>query len=523
MTNFIIGSRPIRSIADKGLVWYARRRTAALDRLDVPATQLAILRELTQRARDTTFGKAHRFASIRTVEDYQSAVPVRDYESFWRDYWQPVFPKLEGATWPDPIPYYALSSGTTSGTTKYIPISREMLASNRKAAFTTVGLFRSQFPKHGIFNGRIFFLGGNTELRAESNGSRSGDLSAIAAIEISGLTKPYTFPPKELSGIADWTVKVRKLAEASANLPITAISGVPAWIEVLFARLKEVTGKSRIADIWPTLRMLIHGGTSFEGHRDKFRAEVGPNTEFCEVYPCSEGFVATEDPRHRLLRIVPDNGIFFEFIPSSEFDDGKLKSDRPVRHKLANVEPGEEYAVALTTCAGLWSYLVGDKVKFERRDPPLIRFAGRTKYYLSAFGEHLIEDEIVKALAVAARETGADVGEWHVGPVFSTDPARPGHHLYLIEFRQAPGDLKRFAAILDKNLSQLNEDYDAHRQGDLTMLPPDIVPLKPEAFMRWMLAHGKRPPQHKVPRMDNTGRQTSVIAEWMRGNGFAPA
>jgi hypothetical protein len=519
LLDLFTGNRLARRAADAGLVTYSRWRTSALDRLDVSETQRQVLLGLLHKARHTAFGRAHGFARIRTVEEYQSAVPVGDYESFWKDYWQPAFPRLEGTTWPDPIPYYALSSGTTSGTTKYIPISKEMLASNRKAAFTTVALFRSFAPKANIFGGRIFFLGGNTELRTESNGSRSGDLSAIAAIEISSVTRPYTFPPKELSGIADWTVKVRRLAEASANLPITAISGVPAWIEVLFARLKEVTGKDRIADIWPTLRMLIHGGTTFDGHRDKFRADVGPDVHFVEVYPCSEGFVATEDPRHKLLRVVPDNGIFFEFIPAEEFEDGKLKTDRPVRHTLANVETGVDYAVALTTCAGLWSYQVGDKVRFERRDPPLLRFAGRTKYFLSAFGEHLIEDEIAKALHEAATATQADVGEWHVGPVFSDDPRKPGHHRYLIEFRTPPADAARFATVLDDTLRRLNEDYDAHRQGDLTMLRPVVQALKPEAFMRWMLAHGKRPPQHKVPRMDNSGKLTKGIGDWMGANG----
>src|SRR5262249_20415252 len=179
---------------------------------------------LIHKARDTRFGRAHQFDEIRTIEEYQQAVPVRDYEVFWRDYWQPVFPKLEGATWPDPIPYYALSSGTTSGTTKYLPISREMLAPNRRGAFTTVALFRHAAPQAGMFPGGFFFLGGNTELRREANGSRSGDLSAISAIEINPVTRPYTFPPRELSGIADWTVKVRRLPEESAKLPLTAIN-----------------------------------------------------------------------------------------------------------------------------------------------------------------------------------------------------------------------------------------------------------------------------------------------------------
>lgn len=513
-------ARPlVRRLADAGLVRYAHHRTAHLDRLDVPETQWQTLRRLLHKARHTRFGREHGFDRIVGVEQYQDQVPVRTYEDFWAGYWQATFPRLEGTTWPDPIPYYALSSGTTSGTTKYLPISKEMLASNRKAAFTTVALFRHAYPRAKLFNGKFFFLGGNTELRREANGSRSGDLSAISAIEVSSVTRPYSFPPLDLAGIADWTVKVRRLAEAAAKQPITAISGVPAWLQSLFRHVKEVTGKRRIADVWPMLRLVVHGGTKFDAYRTEFQEEVGPDCHFCEVYPASEGFVATEDPRYRLLRVVPDHDIFFEFIPMTEFDEGKLKTDRPVRHTLATAETGVEYAVAVTTCAGLWSYLVGDTVAFERRDPPLIRFTGRTRYYLSAFGEHLIEDEITRAVAEAAEATGARTAEWHVGPVFPTDPTKPGHHRYLMEFDPLPADLPRFIDLLDAALRRLNEDYDAHRHGDLSMLRPEVLPVRSGGFERWMIAHGKRPPQHKVPKMDNAGSQTQAITDWLRANG----
>src|SRR5262245_56009093 len=284
LLDLVTGNPLARRLADVGLVRYAHRRTVALDRIDVPAVQRQTLLSLIHTARGTRFGRDHGFDRITSVEEYQAAVPVRTYEDFWRDYWQATFPSLEGTPWTDFIPYYALSSGTTTGTTKYIPITKEMLASNRKAAFTTVALFRHVEPNARLFGGKIFFLGGNTELRRETNGSRSGDLSAIAAIEISSLTRPYTFPPHELSGIADWNVKVRKLAEGSATLPITALSGVPAWMQVLFHHLKEVTGKKRVADIWPTLRLLIHGGTKFEPFREAFADELGERVRFVEVY-----------------------------------------------------------------------------------------------------------------------------------------------------------------------------------------------------------------------------------------------
>lgn len=519
LLNFALGNPVSRYLADAGLVRYSHRRAKALDRVPVPDTQRQILLKLLKKAQDTRFGRDHNFARIQSIDQFQQAVRVRTYEDFWRDYWQATFPRLEGATWPDFIPYYALSSGTTGGTTKYIPITREMLASNRKGAFTTMALFRHFSPKASIFSGRIFFMGGNTDLRRESNGSRSGDLSAISAIEVSSLVRPFAFPPKELSGIADWTAKLGPLAEAAARMPITAISGVPSWMQLLFNHVKQVTGKSRIIDAWPMLKLVIHGGTKFDPFRESFRADCGPDVRFIDVYPASEAFVATEDPRFDMLRVVPDHDIFFEFVPTSEFENGKLATDRPTRHTLETVEVRQEYAVVVTTCAGLWAYQLGDTIAFERRDPPLIRFTGRTKYFLSAFGEHLISEEINQAIAAAAHETGATAGEFHVGPVFPTDPKTPGRHRYLIQFAKPPVDLNRFTELLDANLRRLNEDYDAHRHGDLTMLRPEVLIVKPEAFLRWMVAHGRRLPQGKVPEMDNTGEQTKAITAWLMEHG----
>jgi hypothetical protein len=300
------------------------------------------------------------------------------------------------------------------------------------------------------------------------------------------------------------------------------LSGVPSWMLLLFDYLKKVTGKSTIAEIWPTLRLVIHGGTRFDAYRDIFRNEIGSDrVHFLEVYPCSEGFVATEDPRFHMLRMVPDHGVFFEFVPMSEFDEqhGKLKSDHPVRHTLADVETGVQYALLASSCAGLWSYLIGDTVAFEKRNPPLIRFTGRTKYFLSAFGEHLISEEIEKAVALAARSTGAEVEEHHVGPVFSTEATKAGHHRYLIEFRRRPDDLSRFAQLIDEELCRLNEDYQAHRNGDVTMRPPEVIEVCAGGLGAWLRARPNFSPQHKVPRMDNSGKLTESMYAWLRENG----
>jgi len=518
----LTNTRLVRRAADAILLRYAHHRTRALDLMDAGRVQHVALMKLVRKARDTRFGRDHDFSRITSVADYQARVGVRDYEWFWNTYWKDVYPRLDNVTWPGPIPYYALSSGTTSGATKYIPVSWEMVKSNKKAGFTTTALFRHANPAAKLFTGKFFFLGGTTDLRKQVDGSLAGDLSGIAAKELLEFLRPYTFPPADLTLITNWEEKVRRFAQLSASEPITALSGVPAWMYVLFARLKEITGKKTVAEVWPDLRLIIHGGTKFDPYRDLFKKEIGSDlVKYCEVYPCSEGFIATEDPRYNLLRIVPDHDIFFEFVPMSEFDSHGHLKEFPVRHTLANVEVGVQYAVVLTSCAGVWSYLVGDTVAFERRDPPLIRFTGRTKYFLSAFGEHLISEEVEKAVTHAAAVCGVNAVNFHVGPVFPSQPGKPGHHLYLIEFADTTPDAGRFAGEIDAELTRINEDYGPHRVGDLAMLMPEVRVVKRGGFDEWMKARGKYGGQNKVPRMDNSGAMTKDLAGWFAEHGWA--
>jgi hypothetical protein len=289
---------------------------------------------------------------------------------------------------------------------------------------------------------------------------------------------------------------------------------VPSWLLILFERLRQVTGRDTLAEVWPTLRVVVHGGTRFDPYRGLFRRLVGEGVHLLETYPASEGFLAAEDPRHELLRLIPDHGLFFEFVPADELD-----SARPTRHTVADLVPGARYAVVLTTCAGLWSYVLGDTVCFERRDPFLLRFTGRTKQFLSAFGEHLIADEVERAVAQAAVATGADVVDFHAGPVFPESSNAPGRHRYLVEFAHPPRDVAIFTRELDAALCRLNDDYKAHRAGDLTLCCPEVVAVQRGGFAGWMRSRGKLGGQHKVPRMDNSGRLTEELADWFRREG----
>jgi hypothetical protein len=513
------GNRLARWAADVTFCRYAHWRAGRLDRHSAADQQERTLHRLLRLAVHTRFGREHGFASIRTVADYQRQVPLRDYESFWSQYWQPAFPHLTDATWPGQMPYLALSSGTTTGSTKYIPVSAEMLASNRRAALTGLAWFRAAHADAALFSGRMFFLGGSTDLsRPHPSFPRTlaGDLSGIATREVPAVLRPYTYPPPHLALLTDWEEKLDRLAEQSVRLPVTLVSGVPSWLLVLFERLRQLTGRECLAEVWPSLRVVVHGGTRFDPYRRLFRQLVGDGVHFLETYPASEGFVAAEDPRHGLLRLIPDHGVFFEFVPV-----GELGRDRPIRHTVADIVPGVQYAVVLTTCAGLWSYVLGDTVCFERRDPPLLRFTGRTRQFLSAFGEHLIGEEVERAVAQAASAISADVVDFHVGPVFPGSAGAAGWHRYLVEFARPPREVESFAQELDSALCRLNEDYRAHRAGDLTLRGPEVVSVRRGGFADWMRSHGKLGGQHKVPRMDNSGRLTEELTDWFRGEAGA--
>ena len=244
---------------------------------------------------------------------------------------------------------------------------------------------------------------------------------------------------------------------------------------------------------------------------ETFKTIIGNDAvKFLDVYPCSEGFIATEDPRYKLLRLIPDHDLFFEFIPLEE-----VGTDQPTRHTLRTAEVGVNYAIVLTSCAGVWSDLIGDTIRFESLHPPLLRFTGRTKYFLSAFGEHLIQEEVDRAIAFAASGCGVMTVDHHVGPVFPNDSHKPGYHHYFVEFRDgSPRDLSQFVKLLDDELCRLNEDYAAHRLGNLTMLPPIVKVVPRDGFAKWMASRGKAGGQHKVPRMDNTGTITTQLGEW---------
>jgi hypothetical protein len=486
---------------------YARRRAQRLAAQDPVEMQRQSLLRLVEQARDTRFGRAHGFARIHDVSDFQRQVPLRRYEDFWREYWQPDFPRLTDVTWPGTIPYFALTSGTTSGKTKYIPVSRAMNISNRGAVLDLFTWHLGSCPNSRLLSGRNFMLGGSTSLAELAPGIFSGDLSGIATRAMPCWARPRSFPPPSLALLADWEEKIDRLARLSLNEKITSLSGTPSWVLLFFGKLAALRPDrpARVSSWYPRLELFVHGGVDFAPYRGRF-AElfVDTQTEMREVYPASEGFIAIADRGYgEGLRLILDRGMFFEYVPIGEIDTAA-----PRRHWLANAEYGVNYALVLSCNAGLFGYILGDTVRFVSLHPPRLLVTGRLSYNLSAFGEHLIGEEIEQAVARAAAEIGASVTDYVVGPIFPQASQQRGGHRYLVEFSDVPigaDALARFAAALDESLCEQNADYRAHRAGGFGMNQPEVVIVPRGSFARWMRARGALGGQHKVPRVSADG------------------
>jgi hypothetical protein len=367
---------------------YARHRLARLARQDPVAEQQRQLLRLVRRAAGTRFGRDHRFNEVRGVADFQARVKLRRYEDMWNDYWRDPFPRLVDCTWPGTMPFFALTSGTTSGATKYIPCSREMNRANAWAAIDILVHHLANRPASRVLGGKSFMLGGSTDLVRHAPGIQSGDLSGIATSQIPRWARCWSFPPRELALITDWEVKVERLARTCLDQDIRAISGTPSWLLVFFERLFAVRPDcaGRLHRVFPNLELLVHGGVNFAPYRRQFEDLLrGSHAELREVYPASEGFFAVADrgPGEG-MRLIIDNGLFYEFVPCDALQD-----EHPPRHWLADARTGVDYALAISSCAGLWAYIVGDTVRLIERNPPRLLVTGRLSYFLSAFGEHL--------------------------------------------------------------------------------------------------------------------------------------
>lgn len=494
----------------------SRRRLARLARQDYAGTQEHTLRGLVHRARETRFGRDHDFARIRTVADFQERVPIRAFEDLWADYWRGAFPLLDNVTWPGRIPYFARTSGTTTGTTKHIPVTRAVLRGNEKAGFDLMSYHLDRHPESRPLSGKSFIIAGSTALEELATGVFAGDVSGINTKTTPFWVRDRIFPTPDLALISKWDEKLEVLSRAVMDQRVTMISGVCTWVLAMLDRVRErkeqagtLTGPT-----FPDLQLLIHSGVPMDLYRGRLARHLdGAPVDPREVYAASEGFIAVADRgAGEGMRLMLDNGLFLEFVPLAE-----LGSARPTRHWVKTIEPGIDYAIILSTCAGLWSYLLGDVVRFVDTDPPRLLIQGRVSQMLSPFGEHLIGAEIDQAVRAAAAVTGVTIAEYTVGAVLPEAPGEAGYHVYIVEPEAPiPGDgqalADRFARLADAKLIDLNADYASPRRGSSGIAAPVVLWVAPGTFAGWMRGKGKLGSQHKVPRVMADATRFAVMA-----------
>ena len=481
----------------------ASRRRRALERISprAAAVQEAALLSLVARARRTRFGLAHGFDGIRSVADYQRRVPVRQYLDF-RPLWERVIAGESDVTWPGRPRHWVKTSGTTAGD-KYIPVSAEALASHRKGGWDALLLAVERAGGAHLLGGPLLFLGGSTRLEALGEGCEVGDLSGLVVRRLPpGIRSRYS-PGAAIAAVRDWEERIAAAAILAEGQDLRLLCGMPSWLLVLFervARARQLAGRPirDLRECWPNLRVLIHGGMSFAPYRGVFEEWTGAVLGRVEVYPASEGFVAIQTEASGGLTLMLDYGVFYEFVPVED-----LGLDRPRRHTVADVETGRAYAIALSTPAGLWSYLLGDTVRVTARDPLRLEITGRTRHFVNAFGENVIVEEVEQALVEACRRTDAHVVEFTVAPRYPSPGDALGAHDWLVEFRVPPRRPAEFVRAVDEALMALNTDYGIKRGGDVGMRAPRLVALPAGTFYAWMGSVGKLGDQHKVPRVTN--------------------
>ena len=464
-------------------------------RRNAVSLQQKTLLELTSKAKNTVFGKDHHFENIRNYNDFKKQVPVRDYEDL-RPYIDRVVKGEVDILWPGKPAYLAKTSGTVSGV-KYIPISKESMPGHIKAARNALLNYIHETGKSDFADGKMIFLQGSPVMDKKA-GIAVGRLSGIVANLVPAYLQKNRLPSYEVNCIDDWEQKVDAIVEETVNEDMRLISGIPPWCQMYFDRLAAKTNGKKIKDIFPNFKLFVYGGVNYEPYRSRIEESIGFAVDSIETYPASEGFIAFQDSqKDKGLLLLVGSGIFYEFIPADEF-----YNDNPIRLSLADVELDKNYALVLNTSAGLWGYNIGDTIKFISKNPYKIIVTGRIKHYISAFGEHVIGEEVEQALMGVAKEEGVDVVEFTVAPQVNPAKGELPYHEWFIEFGRQPADIKAFALKVDKALQKKNIYYFDLIEGNI-LQPLVIRSLKKDTFINYMRSQGKLGGQNKVPRLAN--------------------
>lgn len=466
--------------------------------------QDAILKNLIKTGKATEFGKDHNLESVATHAEFRQAIPVRDYEQF-KPYIEKIKEGKHNILWKGQPIYFAKTSGTTSGV-KYIPITNESIPNHINSARNALLCYMAETGNTAFADGRMIFLSGSPELE-RIGGIPTGRLSGIVNHHIPRYLRTNQLPTYETNCIEDWETKLDKIVEETINQDMTLISGIPPWMQMYFDRLQQRSVK-KIKDLFPNLSVLVHGGVNFAPYKAKLFESVGKEIHAIETFPASEGFFAFQDTQtEEGLLLNTASGIFFEFIPA-----GEVFSENPTRLSLHDVKVGENYALIINSNAGLWGYNIGDTVKFVSTNPYRIVVTGRIKHFISAFGEHVIGEEVEHSLLKAAREESVHITEFTVAPYIAQGEGQ-SYHEWFVEFENEPADLEAFARKVDDNLRQKNIYYDDLIRGHI-LQPLKITRVRKAGFIDYMKSIGKLGGQNKVPRLSNDRKIADDLKAW---------
>jgi len=472
--------------------------------------QEKVFHNLIDNGRRTAFGRDHHFDQIRSHADFHKRVPIRDYEAL-KPYIERIKNGESDVLWPGRPKYFAKTSGTTSGV-KYIPLTKDSLPNHFGSARNALFNYYARTGKGDWLDGKMIFLSGSPEME-DINGIPTGRLSGIVNHQVPKWLRFNQMPSYETNCIEEWEEKLDAIVEETLGADMRLISGIPPWVQMYYERLLEKTGKERVIDIFPNYSMFVFGGVNYEPYRDTLEQLVGKRIDSVETYPASEGFVAFQDAQpHQGLLLNVDSGIFFEFVPAGEIFD-----DNPTRLWLDQVETGVNYALIISNNAGLWGYNLGDTVEFLSLDPPRLRITGRTKHYISAFGEHVISKEVEEAMMAAAKDAGINIVEFTVAPQVKPPQGGTPYHEWFVEFEQLPDDLQAFAQKLDARMVEQNIYYQDLIEGHI-LQPLKIRPLQRDAFRSYMKSQGKLGGQNKVPRLSNDRKIAEALQPYVRSS-----
>ena len=481
--------------------WFLKKRIHQIDLfLKYPIdVQEELLKGLINKAKHTEIGNQYDFNSIKTYADFAKSVPVTTYEDNESNY-ERARKGESNIFWPTPIKWFAKSSGTTNAKSKFLPVSNESLEECHYAASKDLlCLYLNNNPDSELFLGKSLRLGGSKELYKE-NGTVFGDLSAILIDNMPFWAEFSSTPSNEVSLMPDWETKMQAIVDKTINENVTSLLGVPSWVLVLLNQVLESTGKNNLFEIWPNLEVYFHGGVSFDPYLEQYKKLLPKNNFlYYETYNASEGFFAIQDRNNsKELLLMLDYGIFYEFIPMDTYD-----SSEEIIIPLSDVELGKNYAIVITTNAGLWRYKIGDTIRFTSINPFRIKVTGRTKHHINVFGEELIIENAEVALRKAAKLTHSEIIDYTAGPIFMEGKEK-GAHEWIIEFKKQPDDSATFNKLLDAFLQESNSDYEAKRYNNTTLKPPKIHTARKDLFKDWLKQNDKLGGQHKIPRLSNS-------------------